>query len=107
MKVNPFLRAHGSAAGVLMRPVLTGFLAGLSSAILVILLGGIYKSVLGYLFFGSMAGILYGVIYRRAANDRRSGWIFGASTGFIFWMINPVTWWNWIEREPFFVGDKA
>jgi hypothetical protein len=103
-----------------MRPVLTGLMAGISANILVFLVlwnfkvlatifnrFGAIDNFFGWVVLGGIGGILYGLIYRRAANDRQGGWIFGASTGFIFWMINPVTWWPWFEQKPIFVGYEA
>jgi hypothetical protein len=118
--MNPFILAHGSAAGPLMRPALTGLLAGeCSSFILFVVLWriewvasliprfGVLPTVLGYMAFGGLSGVMYGLIYRRAANDRQGGWIFGSSTGFIFWMVNPITWWPWFGRKPVFLGLAA
>jgi cytochrome c biogenesis protein CcdA len=31
-------------------------------------------------------GGIYGLIFRRAANDRRGGWLFGIGFGFLSWM---------------------
>lgn len=119
-QINPFLRAHGASPGPLMRPKLTGFLASiLSGAILLALLSAF--GVLTFLIeqygwpeilfalcaYCTIAGILYGQVYRRAANDLRGGWLFGASTGFILWMFNPLIWLPWLDREPLFVGTEA
>lgn len=34
-----------------------------------------------------LAGVAYAWTFRRAANDRRGGWMFGMSFGFVVWMI--------------------
>jgi hypothetical protein len=36
------------------------------------------------------SGALYGMTFRRAANDRRGGWLFGAAFGFLLWMAAPI-----------------
>lgn len=118
--MNPFIRAHGSSTGPLMRPALNGFISGTASALSIYFLFlklqilqdflshfGPLITFTGYLTFGAMTGILYGLIYRRSANDIRGGWIFGASTGFIFWMINPVIWWPWVGQGPILKGHEA
>lgn len=33
------------------------------------------------------AGVAYAWTFRRAANDRRGGWMFGMSFGFVVWMV--------------------
>lgn len=119
-RINPFLRAHGASPGPLMRPLLTGFLASLLSGMIVFaLLGslneftlftkanGRYEMLLAAMIYCSCAGLLYGQVYRRAANDLRGGWLFGSSTGFILWMLNPLIWLPWLGREPLFVGIDA
>lgn len=118
--INPFIRAHGASPGPLMRPLLTGFisgeLAGFGMLILLFLfrvLGPLMSqfggaTVVEALFiFSAIAGILYGKIYRRAANDTRGGWIFGSSTGFILWMVNPVIWLPWFGVPALFVGRAS
>lgn len=54
-----------------------------------------------------LAGILYAAIFKRAANDRRGGWLFGASYGFVLWIIAPITLWQLITPRPFVVGTAA
>ena len=34
-----------------------------------------------------LAGVAYAQTFRRAANDRRGGWMFGMSFGFVVWMV--------------------
>jgi hypothetical protein len=34
-----------------------------------------------------LAGLAYAWTFRRAANDRRGGWMFGMSFGFVVWMV--------------------
>lgn len=114
-RINPFIRAHGAAPGPFMRPRLTGALTGLVAAILTFLAfapSGIFSSfgveidisIVLCFAYGLLSGFIYGSIYRRAANDRKGGWIFGASTGFILWMINPAIWFPWLGLDPVLIG---
>jgi hypothetical protein len=52
----------------------------------------------------TLAGALYGKIFMRAANDRRGGWLFGISFGFLLWMLGPVTILQWLLRRPAVIG---
>lgn len=119
-RINPFIKAHGAEPGPLMRPILTGATASEISAVITVLilllicfeLNIKFRFSLVALFFGMIlyslfAGILYGKIYRRAANDRRGGWIFGASTGFILWMVNPIIWLPWFGYKELFSGSTG
>ncbi|HEY8572801.1 hypothetical protein [Phenylobacterium sp.] len=101
-----FLRAHGMDAGPLQRPILAGVLTGLAATV---------PAALPFLVLGSfevaadqvmrlprplaagvlvgaftLSGALYGLVLRRAANDRRGGWLFGAVFGFVLWLAAPV-----------------
>jgi hypothetical protein len=38
----------------------------------------------------TLGGLLYGAIFRRAANDRRAGWLLGISYGFVLWIAAPI-----------------
>lgn len=38
----------------------------------------------------ALAGVLYGLVFRRAANDRLGGWLFGTVFGFLLWMAAPI-----------------
>jgi hypothetical protein len=101
-----FLQAHGMDAGPLQRPLLAGGLSGLAAAIPA---GAVFaafgsfrvaadqvfrlpRPVTGALLAAAFvaAGVLYGLIFRRAANDRRGGWLFGAVFGFVLWISTPV-----------------
>jgi hypothetical protein len=119
-RVNPFILAHGTSSGPLMRPLLTGSIAGVIAGFSVFLVSwkfelltqifyrfGTISTFLGYVLFGAVMGIIYGAVYRRAANDRQGGWIFGSSAGFIFWMLNPIIWLPWLGRKPIFLGSEA
>src|SRR5437762_754868 len=99
MSAIEYLRAHGNVSGPLQRPILTGLICGALGtipAIPVVWYSGAVGSVARALgvssWFGlclmwivmAGAGALYGAIFRRAANDRRGGWLFGLSYGFLF-----------------------
>jgi hypothetical protein len=38
----------------------------------------------------ALAGVAYGALFQRAANDRRAGWLLGMSYGFVLWIAAPV-----------------
>jgi hypothetical protein len=101
-----FLRAHGLDAGPLQHPLLAGALAGLLAAVPA---GGLFIAFGSFevvadqvmrlshplsaaVLIGAfaVAGLLYGGLFRRGANDRRGGWLFGAAFGFLLWMAAPV-----------------
>jgi hypothetical protein len=63
-----------------------------------------FATYAGYMAIG---GALYGRILMRAANDRRGGWLFGISYGFLLWMLGPVTILQWLTRSPVAVGGAA
>jgi hypothetical protein len=101
-----FLRAHGMDPGPLQRPLLAGAITGLAG----LLPGGamltwfdsfavaaddvmrLPQPLAAAVLVGSftLAGVLYGVVFRRAANDRRGGWLFGSMFGFVLWLAAPV-----------------
>jgi hypothetical protein len=55
----------------------------------------------------SLAGLLYGAVFRRAASDRRGGWLFGISYGFLLWMLGPVTLLQVLLGHPLATGMAA
>jgi hypothetical protein len=100
-----FMQAHGLSAGPAQRPGLTGLLSALAAMIpagLVIwfsgALAGLAKATHAgpagvaafYIVIFAFAGILYGRIFRRAANDRGGGWLLGLSYGFLLWVLGPA-----------------
>jgi hypothetical protein len=101
-----FLRAHGVDPGPTQRPLLAGALTGLAAAVpalIVFVSFGSFAAVaddilalprmstaLLLVAAFTLAGALYGLTFRRAANDRHGGWLFGAAFGFILWMIAPI-----------------
>jgi hypothetical protein len=120
--ISPFIRAHGYLPGPTDRPILTGAtaaLAALSAATVVAWIGGAISGaarsldqqtiviVFVYAILLIAAGAAYGWIFMRAANDRRGGWLFGLSYGFITWMVGPVTLLQWWSGRPLVVGVPA
>jgi hypothetical protein len=101
-----FLRAHGVDPGPTQRPLLAGALTGLAAtvpALIVFVSFGSFTvvadEILGLpristalllIAAFTLSGVLYGFTFRRAANDRHGGWLFGAAFGFILWMVAPI-----------------
>ena len=117
-----YLRAHGNTAGPTQRPLLTGAISGLIAFVpyelILRLTGGRTSIARGFdistwtssatnLTVMIVAGIIYAAIFKRAANDCNGGWIFGASYGFLLWMIAPVTIWQLIGSRQLAVGTAA
>ena len=101
-----FLKAHGFDPGPTQRPVLAGAATGVvatvpAAAVFVaagsfrVLANDIFRlpAVVTAVVFAIafvFAGAIYGLVFRRAANDRRGGWLFGLSFGFMMWITAPV-----------------
>lgn len=101
-----FIRAHGYDPGPTQRPLLAGALSALVAAPLasaVFVAFGSFqvtadevlrlpRAGAALLFLGAfvLAGVLYGAFFRRAANDRRAGWLLGISYGFLLWIVAPI-----------------
>ena len=100
-----FLGAHGYDPGPTQRPALAGLLSGAAATIpATVLLHGfgaleVEAEIIGHsiavtLAAGcvimALAGAFYGRLFRRAANDRRGGWLFGAAYGFALWAAGAV-----------------
>jgi len=101
-----FLQAHGMDPGPLQRPLTAGALSGLAATVpaAAVFVGfGSFEVVadrvmrqprplaaLILLAAFTLGGLCYGLVFRRAANDRRGGWLFGAAFGFLLWTIAPV-----------------
>jgi hypothetical protein len=116
------LQAHGLDAGPTQRPLLAGAVAGLIATgptLFVLLLFGSLEAPVhatgssfpiaivacGVLFL--IGGILYGGLFRRAANDVQGGWLFGLAFGFVLWMVGPVPLLQWLPDEPILRGYPA
>lgn len=117
-----YMRAHGNTPGPTQRPIWTGALAGFLAEIPTLLIlwrSGAFESATQSLRISLWlalalhsgatvaAGALYGRLFSRAANDRRGGWLFGISYGFLIWMIGPVTALQWTLSRPLAVGVAA
>jgi hypothetical protein len=101
-----FLRAHGMDPGPLQRPVLAGAMTGFFAAAPGLLVFAVFRSLavvadsimqltrpmtVGVLVAAfTFAGLLSGLTFQRAANDRRGGWLFGMVFGFVLWMAAPI-----------------
>lgn len=101
-----FLSAHGFDPGPTQRPILAG---AVTSAIAILPASALFvaagsfrvldhdifewtapATAAVYILAFIAAGALYGLVFRRAANDRRGGWLFGLSFGFLLWIMAPV-----------------
>lgn len=117
-----FLQAHGHDPGPTQRPVLAGAVVGLMAEIptaVVLWYTGTLSSLaqvthvsqtavlLAHVGAVTVAGLLYGYVFQRAANDRRGGWLFGLGYGFVLWTAGPVTSLQWILGQPVATGRAA
>ena len=122
MSVSPFIRAHGYLPGPTERPVAAGVLSGIVACVpaLVVAAAGrglagvaewagfsVWAIRAGSAVFLVTAAALYGRVFMRAANDRRGGWLFGISFGFLLWLIGPLTVAPLFGGEPIVVGPAA
>ena len=89
------VRTHSFDPGAHQKPRTAGVLAGIVVAPIAVFVFarcrvfvGIDELAAGVVVLGLCAmGALYGQIFRRAANDRRGGWMFGMAFGFAVWTI--------------------
>ncbi len=117
-----FLQAHGYESGPTQRPILVGATAGaiaeLPSLLILWRAGSLrrlaelatlspFSIVILHAAAMVAAGILYGRLLQRAANDLRGGWLFGLGYGFLLWMAGPLTILQWITRQPVATGVAA
>jgi hypothetical protein len=117
-----YMRAHGNDAGPLQRPttggVITALLAGLAVLPLLWRTGAladlsrtlsisVAKPAVLQVLVLAAAGAIYGRIFGRAANDKRGGWLFGISYGFLLWTIGPITLLQWLLGRPVALGLAA
>ena len=117
-----FMQAHGYAPGPAQHPLWTGAVCGMIGEVAIIPLicythacASLAKAIgLGFaptfVLHGLsmvLAGIIYGALFQRAANDRRGGWLFGISYGFVLWMLGPVTIIQWATGRPVATGIPA
>ena len=101
-----FIRAHGADPGPTQRPYLAGSLTGLAAlipaAVIFVAFGSFEvaadevmrlppiatSAVLAAAF--TVAGLLYGAVFQRLANDKRAGWLLGLAYGFLLWVVAPI-----------------
>jgi hypothetical protein len=117
-----FMRAHGQMPAPGQRPVTAGALAGLCAGLAVLPLLfwtqavaslaevlSISTAVIAasYPALAALAGGLYGTVFRRAASDRRGGWLFGISYGFLLWMLGPTALLQALLGRPLATGTSA
>jgi hypothetical protein len=117
-----YMRAHGNSPGPTHRPLLTGVIAGALAALPCIAIAYLSTALAGEsreLMFDepvsavldvvglAVAGVVYAGIFKRAANDPFGGWLFGASYGFLIWMVGPVVLWRLVAGEPMVRGMAA
>jgi hypothetical protein len=117
-----FMRAHGQTPGPGQRPRTVGALSGLVAGIAALLMlkwSGAVASLANalnlrmwvipilYVAIATLAGALYGAVFKRAASDPRGGWLFGISYGFLLWMLGPVTLLQTILARPLTTGVAA
>jgi hypothetical protein len=117
-----YMRAHGNSPGPTHRPLLTGAISGTLAALpclVVAYLTSAFAAESRELKFGELAtalldvtalaiaGVIYSQVFKRAANDAFGGWLFGASYGFLIWMIGPVMLWRWAVSQPMAAGIAA
>ena len=101
-----FLNAHGFEPGPTQRPLLAGALTGLVAAapasgafaafcslrVLahdILSLPQTLTAGMVILAF-AVAGAVYGGLFRRGADDRHGGWLFGLAYSLLLWMVAPV-----------------
>lgn len=124
------VRAHGLDPGPTQRPLAAGALAGLAAALpaVAVLEGFGWLQALAHAVGGAaigrvvvalgcavvltVAGVLYGLAFGRAANDPLGGWLFGLAFGFLLWMLVPVALLQWLpaaaaDGRPVFIGRPA
>lgn len=117
-----YMKAHGNTPSPTQRPLLTGaasgLAAGIPSAAVLYFSGaagsvdritgiGISPLIFVHILLIILAGILYAQIFKRAANDRKGGWLFGAGYGFLLWVIGPISIWQALSGVPVAVGTAA
>jgi tetrahydromethanopterin S-methyltransferase subunit G len=117
-----YMRAHGNTPGPTQRPIATGLLSGFVAQIpasLLLFHGGTLERAARFFetnvwsvcafeaALTTIAGMLYALVFKRAANDRRGGWLFGAAFGFLLWMLTPVALWQIITAQPVVTGTAA
>ena len=113
------LRAHGLDAGPMQRPALAGAICGVLSDIpaiaclyafgtfarLTSVIGDV--SVLLQVASTALAGAGYGLLFQRAANDAKGGWLFGMAYGYLVWQVVSVPLLQWLPPQPLLDGRPS
>jgi hypothetical protein len=122
MREGRYMRAHGSRPGPTHRPKIAGALSGglaELAALPVLWYSGAVSSLARSfgvapalvveldIAFTALVGALYGQLFGRAANDRRGGWLFGISYGFLTWLLAPVALLQGVMQRPLATGEAA
>lgn len=120
--MTQFMRAHGADPGPTQRPRMAGALVGATASLVALPLlvpTGAISSVANavnlwwwltlavQVALFSLMGLVYGWVFSRAADDRRGGWLFGISYGFLIWMLGPVTLLQLVLRKTVAEGTAA
>ena len=101
-----FIRAHGADPGPTQRPLSAGLLTGLAA---IVPAGAVFVAFGSFAIAAdevmrlprpltaallvtafALAGVLYGALFQRAANDPRAGWLLGLAYGFLLWVAAPI-----------------
>ncbi|HWF44286.1 MAG TPA: hypothetical protein VG537_06565 [Candidatus Kapabacteria bacterium] len=100
-----YLQVHGQHAGPTQRPVMAGLITGFIASL--IALGVLYGTgglpllserlgisvtsiVIIHIALATVEGMIYGLLLGRAANAKRSAWLFGITYGYFLWVAGPV-----------------
>ncbi len=49
-----------------------------------------------WITLATLGGLLYGRVFRRAADDPRGSWLFGICYGFLLWVLGPIVVLQWV-----------
>lgn len=110
------LRAHGLDAGPTQRPAIAGAICGVLAdipAIALLYAFGTFErltpvvgdvSVLLQVASTALAGAGYGLLFQRAANDAKGGWLFGMAYGYLVWQAVSVPALQWVPPQPLLDG---
>lgn len=116
------LKAHGLDAGATQRPLTAGALSGLLADLLTLAVLHPFGSLdrlaaadqapvvtvaLLHVCAMTVAGAAYGLLFRRAANDPRGGWLFGMAYGYLLWQAVAVPLLQWLPQEALLQGPPA
>jgi len=110
------LRAHGLDAGPTQRPAVAGAICGVLADLPALALLHAFDTftrltpVIGEVSIWlqvastAFAGAAYGLLFQRAANDVRGGWLFGMAYGYLVWQAVSVPALQWVPPQPLLDG---